>query len=339
MLESDLNAYHRFVRRTTAALRHRCGVGAGARIIVAVSGGADSVALLHALATIAPKRGWELDVAVGHVQHHLRDEAEQDATFTAELAERLRLPYLRADLDLPAKGNVEAGARKLRYAALADMARAFEAAFVATAHHGDDQLETMLMRLMRGASVKGMGAMAWRRALVHGSAVKLIRPMLATDHDTAVAYLRAIGQSWREDHTNHQRTRLRARLRADVLPPLKAIDADIGHKAVRMADHMRDAARLVDQAIDLAADRVVVTGNQASLDRIEARQLPRAALSGLLRRLLIEAGANRDALGQRVLGPIVRAARDGTGGRRRFDVGQGVCVVVTRQNVVIERTP
>jgi len=294
------------------------------------------VALLHALATVAPKRGWHMDIAIGHVQHHLRDDAEQDAAFTAAMAERLSLPYLRADLDLPATGNVEANARKQRYAALAEMARAFEAPFVATAHHGDDQLETMLMRLIRGASVKGMGAMAWRRTIIKGSAVKLIRPMLAVNHDAAIAYLRAIDQPWREDHTNHERTRLRARLRAEVLPQLKTIDANVGHKAVQLADHMRDVARLVEQRIDLAADHVIVDGRARSLDRIEARQLPRAVLAGLLRRLLIEAGVSEDGLGKRALGPIVRAVRDGEGGERRFEVGRQVRVVVTRRSVGID---
>ena len=167
--------HHPLVRAVAEGLRHHCGVREGARLIVAVSGGADSVALLRALAILAPRRNWNLNLAVGHVQHHLRKRgAEADARFVAALAKKLELPFLRADLEppRPAKGNREDWARKERYGALAEMAQAFGASFMVTAHHGDDQLETMLMRLVRGCSVRGLAGMRWRRRLAGSLAAR-----------------------------------------------------------------------------------------------------------------------------------------------------------------------
>ena len=116
-------AHHRFVKAIVWALRRRCGVAPGSKLLVATSGGADSVALLRALAIVAPRRAWRLELAVGHVRHHLRSaaETEQDAQLVSRLADELDLPLLCADLDLsgrgtgPGGGNVEARARRQRY--------------------------------------------------------------------------------------------------------------------------------------------------------------------------------------------------------------------------------
>jgi len=335
-------AHHRFVKAVTSALRHRCGVTAKSRLLVATSGGCDSVALLRALGIIAPRRTWRLDLAVGHVQHHLRDatgDAERDAQFVADLAGQLDLPLLRVDLDLArSKGNVEAIARRRRYQALGEMAQAIQAQFVATAHHADDQLETILMRMLRGASVKGLAAMAWRRRLIDrdsGSTALLIRPMLGADRAAARDFLETLDQPWREDHTNADLSRLRARLRHEVLPVLHEIRADASGKAVELADHLREMARMLGRTVDLAADRVSADAHSVTINRIEARDLPRVVLIGLLRRLLAEAGASKDKLGARTLGPIVRAIRDTQGGQRDFRVAHDVQIIITRDTVTL----
>ena len=112
---------HALVAKVAGALRRRCGLGSalrGAEILVAVSGGGDSVALLRALALLAPRRRWKLHLTVGHVQHHLRDDhqAEGDAEFVRDLAAQMDLPFLRRDIDLSdAKQNLEDAARQARY--------------------------------------------------------------------------------------------------------------------------------------------------------------------------------------------------------------------------------
>ncbi len=233
---------HPFVRRVAHGLRHRCGVGDGAGVVVAVSGGADSVALLRAMHLLAPRRTWHLRLIVGHVQHHLRDDAEDDARFVEQLAATLGLPFARSDIHPQHHGaNVEATARRQRYAALAQIAVEHDAGVLATAHHADDQLETVLMRLVRGTGVAGLRGIAWKRPVSHDepSATAVIRPMLAATRADALTFLGQLQQLWREDHTNADASRLRARLRRDVLPHLRDLHPRVAHHAVALADAVR----------------------------------------------------------------------------------------------------
>ena len=333
-------AHHPFVKVVAEALRRRCGVKKGDRLVVAVSGGADSVALLLALSDVAPRRTWRLELSVAHVQHHLReaqDDAEQDAEFVTQLAKRLNLVFMRADLDLSeCRGNLEAQARRHRYAALGNMAAQFGAEHVVVAHHADDQMETVLMRLLRGASVKGLSGMAWRRRLAPDSLVTLLRPMLAVDRAAVLGLLQDMGQTWREDRTNTDMTRVRARLRQQVLPVLHAIRADAPQQAVRLGEHLRQVARWFDQTIDKAAKDIVSRGRDTTLDRTAARQLPRVVLGAVLRRLLMAAGCRGDKLGHRAMGPLLTAIRDRQGGQRHFKLGTRSHVVVKRDVVLIQ---
>lgn len=356
---------HPLVQAVAHALRRRCRVRPPARVLVAVSGGADSVALLRALHLLASRRGHQLELAVGHVQHHLRDPAgEEDAAFVEALANELDLPTFRADLRLgpavtsPSKPaapprNLEARARRERYRALLTMAEAFETDLIATAHHGDDQLETLLMRLLRGAGVAGLRGIAWRRAIrpgMHEAATSpaagaepmgegppffLVRPMLGATHADALDLLKQFGQPWREDHTNADASRWRARLRRDVLPVLRELRGDAADRAVALADHARDVHRLIETEVARHHERVERDSVSAVVDRGEARLMPRVVLAGLLRRLLGELGVPGDRLGRRTLGPIVRAIRDRVGGTRRFELTQAVRVTVTRAEVTL----
>lgn len=334
-------AHHGFVKAIAPALRHRCGVKAGASIMVAVSGGGDSVALLRALAAIAPRRRWRLQLVVAHVQHHLRGAtAEQDADFTRRLAHQLDLPFVRRDLDIAAQqANLEARARQARYAALCQLAQQHGATFVATAHHGDDQLETLLMRLLRGSSVRGLAAMAWNRRLAPGTDVRLIRPMLSCDRAAVVSFLRDLDQPWREDHTNRDVTRLRARLRRDVLPLLHQSRPDAARKAVQFAQHMRSLHRLLNDAVEQVwTDHVRrdVDGS-ITIDRRPLRRIGEPVLYQLLRRLLIETDLGADTLTRRALMPIINAVCDRKGGRRRFELSENVQVMITRQMLRVGR--
>ena len=334
---------HPFVKAVAYALRHRCGIQRASTpsdaIIVATSGGADSVALLRAMAILTQRRTWQLRLVVGHVQHHLRDQAEDDAKFVADLAAQLNLPMRRVDLDLAqTPGNLEASARRARYQALADMAQQADARHVVTAHHGDDQLETILMRLLRGSSVRGLTGMAWRRKILPRHDCTLIRPMLALDHAKAQQFLNDLDQPWCHDHTNADVSRLRARLRHEVLPPLRDIGHNTPHHITRVTDHLRQANRLIENAIDHAADHVVLRHNPITIDRPKARALPEIVLGGLLQRLLLQAGVGSDQLGRRTLDPIIHAIQDTQGGQRYFQLARGVRVEVTSPIVGIHNT-
>lgn len=243
-------SYLPLVRAAAHGLRHRGGVCEGDHVLVACSGGADSVALLRAMHLLHRRRKWNLALTVAHVQHHLRppEEAEADAAFVEALAGQLGLAYVRRDITPgEAAGNVEANAREQRYAVLTEMAQEAGAGFVATAHHADDQLETLLMAILRGTTAKGLRGIAWQRPLSdetpdgnsEGVGVTLIRPILGATHADAIALLNHLDQQWREDATNLDKSRTRARLRHEVLPVLRELRPSVARKAVELGDTLR----------------------------------------------------------------------------------------------------
>jgi tRNA(Ile)-lysidine synthase len=337
--EHSAAARHPLVKAVAASLRGPCGVvrrsgGPDASVLVAVSGGAESTAMLRAMHLLSRRRGWRLRLVVGHVQHHLRPEAESEADFVASLAEHLHLPMVRRDIAPAAKGgNLEDAARRLRYAALADMAADMgdeaEAGFVAAAHHGDDQLETLLMRLIRGSGVRGLSGMAWRRRLAPGSDTRLIRPMLGVDRATVLDFLRTIDQRWCEDASNADGSRWRARLRRDVLPVLRDLRGDAAAKATAAADHLCEIRRMI------AAQAAALP--QEQLPRDMARTLAPPVLAAWLRRQLRAAGVAADRLGRAKLNAVLRAVRDNAGGVRRFAMGRNMAVRVTRSTIMVTR--
>ena len=163
----------------------------GALVLVAVSGGADSIALLHALALLREPLGWRL--AVAHLHHGIRGAAaDADAAFVERTAKKLGLPVLVERADVPARAqaegiSVEMAARAARYEFFARVARRLRAAAVAVAHHADDQAETVLLRLARGAGPQGLAGM---ESVSRQGALKIIRPLLGVTRSEIVAFLK-----------------------------------------------------------------------------------------------------------------------------------------------------
>jgi tRNA(Ile)-lysidine synthase len=189
----------------------------GARAGVAVSGGADSVALLHLLHRLAQDRGWSLVVL--HFDHQLRGtESDEDRRFVETLAASLALPCFveSADVRAAARGaNLEQTARQLRYRFFAEARQQQALGSVATGHTASDQAETVLMRLLRGASPDSLAGI---RAVNDGW---IIRPLLELARDQVREWLRAEGVSWREDSSNAENCYDRNRLRNEILPLLR----------------------------------------------------------------------------------------------------------------------
>lgn len=203
------------LRHVETNLEQRCGVGRGDRVLVAVSGGADSVALFLLLQDLAPRLRLELHLA--HFDHGLRDSSAADAAWVAELAHTHGVPLYTRRWDTPRPG--EAAARTARHAFLRDTARAHACAAIALAHHREDQMETILLRLGRGVGLRGALGMAWRRT----GQPAFVRPLLECTRDELRAFLTARGADWREDPTNLERGPVRNRLRHEVLPALDAV--------------------------------------------------------------------------------------------------------------------
>lgn len=209
-------------------------------MLVALSGGADSTALLLALwAAKAP-------LAAAHVVHDLRPprQAAADRDACARLCADLGTPFHQAAIGVRDRpGNPEAVARSLRYGALARLAAEAGTAFVATGHHSHDQLETVLLALLRGAGARGLSGIAPSRSI--GDGVSIIRPMLTVSPDDARRICTIAGIAWREDATNRDINLRRNRLRARVLPELLAIKPDAARRAVQAAGLLREADALI----------------------------------------------------------------------------------------------
>jgi tRNA(Ile)-lysidine synthase len=221
----------------------------GMRLAVAVSGGADSVALLRAL--LEARLGLVLSVA--HVHHGIRgSEADADAAFVADLAGRLELPFHLHRVDTPERArqhgeSLEEAARHLRYAWFRTLIEAGSPAAappaetrldaVATAHTLDDQAETVLHRFLRGAWTEGLGGI---HPVVECPPGSIVRPFLDVRRSEIEAWLTAIGQPWRTDSTNRDPAYTRNRIRAELLPALAAYNPQIATQLANLASIARD---------------------------------------------------------------------------------------------------
>src|SRR5262245_10919861 len=191
--------------------------GLGPGVVVAVSGGGDSVALLRVLHQLAME--FALQLAVAHLNHGVRgEEAEEDARFVAELAGRLDLPFDLGCWSPTRSAHFESEARRARYAWLVEVAKARGASAVAVGHTRDDQAETILHRILRGTGLRGLAGIPSRRPLA--DSVTLIRPLLDASRAELRDYLASLGQTYRDDATNADLSRTRSRLRHDLMPKL-----------------------------------------------------------------------------------------------------------------------
>jgi tRNA(Ile)-lysidine synthase len=214
---------------------------AGERVAVAVSGGADSVALLVAMADSRAETGIVLSSI--HVHHGLRGaEADGDAEFVAEIAQRLDVPLCTRHGDVAALAaergqGIEEAARALRYQSFQELLAEHKVDAVATAHTLDDQAETVLMKMLRGAWTEGLGGIAPVVTMKGGS---IQRPLLEVTRAEIVAYLEGRGQPWREDSTNQELTFTRNRVRYTLLPQLREFQPRIAEQLSHMAAVARD---------------------------------------------------------------------------------------------------
>lgn len=293
------------------------------RTLVACSGGADSTGLALALRAAGGLAG------LAHVVHDLRpgEEALADRDWVRGLAAELGTDfYERRVRVMGMAGNVEALARRARYAALAEMAGEAACRWVATGHQADDQFETILMRLARGAGPRGLGGIPGKRGLRGG--VTVIRPCLAVRRAGLAGLCGRAGVEPREDATNADRAFARNAVRAVAAPELERLYPGAVERADELARRMRQMAA----AIGAAAATLEADG---APDRAVLAAAPRAVAHAVLRRAAVRAGAGEDRLGWRTGDAIVTAIRDGRGGERRFAWG-GAAVVVAASVVRIE---
>lgn len=327
------------VRRVVRAWRELTGgTGHGRelarRTLLACSGGGDSCGLVLALWAASSQASDIL--VVGHVLHDLRprDQAAHDAGVAASLAARLSLPFECVEVRVPRHLNAEAAARSERYRALEDIAARQSCTYVATAHHAEDQLETMLMALLRGAGLDGLSAAAPSRAIRPRSRIRLIRPALGVERSDLRRVCELAEQPWAEDATNQDLSRLRAALRTKVVPELMRLRPHAARRAASAADQIRHARALIRQAALLIEHQVGHDGTHRWLRAALARE-PRIVVGELLRRSAMAAGGRGDALTSRALRPLLHAINSHEGHARQFPIG-GVVFTLDRQHLTLQ---
>ena len=191
----------------------------GDRVLIGISGGADSTALAYVLHYLSEGMGLQLHLA--HLHHCIRGaEADEDMRFVHNLAAKLNLPVFTLRRDVPALAaadgvSVEMAARKARLEFFEDLCRRYSLALVALAHNSDDQAETVIMRIARGTGCSGLAGIA---PIQQVGGITLVHPMLTVRHSRAVQFLQAHGLAWREDATNVEEDYLRNRVRHRLLP-------------------------------------------------------------------------------------------------------------------------
>ena len=274
--------------------------------VVAVSGGADSVALLRAL------HACDLSLTVAHVNHRLRgSDSDADEAFVRDLCASLGVPCRVKSVDvalLAGRSNLESTARGVRYGFFTEVATEVSAAWIATAHTADDQAETVLHRLIRGTGLQGLRGIArgkwavgsgqWTEAeKTEGSSsstahcplptVHLFRPLLALTRADVLAHLAALTQPHREDASNADTRFTRNRIRHELLPLLRTFNPDVVSALAHLAEHANEAHEIITGAATdlLAKAERPRAGNAIILDATVLTAAPRALVRAALRLL------------------------------------------------------
>lgn len=340
------------VQQLDHTLHRRALLKPGERVLIACSGGADSVALLRLLHAVNQSNHWHWTLLVAHVDHGLRGKASaRDLAFVRALANSLQLPFFHRRLRLrPSAGTSrvsEETARDARRAALLEMARRVGATAVALGHHADDQAETILMRLLRGCGVEGLAGIVDEATPEAVPAMRLVRPLLGLSRSQLRTYLQELGQTWREDATNASSVYLRNRIRHELLPLLETYQPRIRDTLGRLgehAGHLRSYfSDICQQAIDQGVHRGWLarprrSGRRRTLtaDKAMCRRLPRPVLGRLLQRWIADLGGSVDRLDyeqMRQATEAVLAWRAGT----RLQFSQGILLRIASDRLWLVR--
>jgi len=288
-------------------------------VVLAVSGGADSVALLRGMVSLREQAGPATDqsaLIVAHLNHGLRGaDAEEDARFVADLAARLGLPVEIGRADTAALADaegdgLEAAARQARYRFCLEVAQRHSARYVATGHTADDQAETILLRIVRGTGIRGLAGMPRARPL--SPAVSLIRPLRGFRRRQVAEYRESLGQAFREDAGNQDPRFTRNRVRHGLLPLLaEQYNRRVDEALLRLGGLADEVRQVVDAEADRLRRQCVRDDSSGGL------LIDCAALSGeseyLIREFLIalwrEQSWPRQAMGRREWQALADLAR------------------------------
>lgn len=332
----------RIIQRWRQLIESRGGRSSGEPTMIACSGGADSTALVLALAAA----GAELTLLFAEHDARARSLVQADRDIVEQLARAIDADFVSVPCPTGSATPSENLMRHARYRAIAAEARRRSVRFVATGHHADDQLETMLLALIRGGGPLGMAGMRESRPIDDElPPVHLIRPMLGISREEAESLCLSAGAhrpgtgtpSWAEDHTNEDTAYLRNRVRHEILPLLHALRPGLPGRAARNAEWFRqlgelltDQAKLIDRDARLRAEPEARVWSRSAL----AEALPVVA-GEVIRRAVGEEqqGEGLDRLDGEKLATITAAIGDRVTDPRVFEIGSGIMIRVTAHEV------
>ena len=261
-------------RKVRAYIEKKQLMSPDAKVIVALSGGADSVALLHVLLRLDYK------CEAVHCNFHLRgDESLRDEAFVRDMCHKMGVGLTVADFDTVAyagekKISIEMAARDLRYAFFEKTAAEHGADMIAVAHHKDDVAETMLLNLMRGTGIRGLHGIRPKNGIV-------VRPLLCVERNEIIEYLEGANIGYVTDSTNLKSDYTRNKVRLQILPLMREINPSIVSTLAQTAERMAGAEKIYDKAIEKGKERVMINGN-INLALLTAEPSPEALLHEIL---------------------------------------------------------
>lgn len=252
-------------KKTLSYLKKNPVLKTNSKMLVALSGGPDSVFLLHFFAHIAPE--YNLHLMAAHLDHEWRPDSEKDANFCQELCQSLGIPFVRRKISelgvqLKINGSQEELGRKYRRIFLEQIAKQYGMDSIALAHHADDQRETFFIRLLRGASLTGLTGMK-----VHDG--KYIRPLLSVTKQEILGYLHANSISYVTDPTNESSAYLRNRIRQQIIPSLQACDNRFDTTFFTTLKRLQETEQFVEEQAHKEAE-LVITNNELNLPAFTA---------------------------------------------------------------------
>jgi len=293
-------------------------------VLVGVSGGADSIALLLLCCAVALQQSSTLKVIVGHINHGIRSESDEEQKLVEDLCKKLGVKCVSKKIQVtPMNGSLAAGARKGRYDALAQIATDHQLTHLAIAHHATDQLETMLMALCRGGGPRKLAGMASNRSLT--DEITLVRPLLHATPDELEHLCTLSGVTWCSDPTNTDPKTPRGRLRRDVLPVLRDIWPATDRHAANASVMLQAAADAIDTQARFHVDSL-------EWDRKTLAVVPQEIVATLM----------HNAVGSQTPFETVRtiaaAITDTSTEPREFDCGAHCIVHVTAHEVRVDQS-
>lgn len=312
------------------------------KILLAVSGGADSVAMTVALNNIAPNN----KLIIAHINHNLRGQSSDiDEEFVIDLAKKLNLDIHTRSVDVKSfaarqKLSIETAARILRLKNLVEIARQADCNVIATAHHADDNAETVIHRLLRGTGYRGLAGIHPKKIMQIDTAQStFIRPLLCVTRSEIIEYCTANNLQWRHDHTNDDYAHTRNKIRHLLLPQLQSeCKTQLTRQLSKLSDISQKLIVKVETQAQTAWKNTVTKQDidNVTFDKKTFANLPPIIAVELTRRALVHLGSGQKNLTQLHYKNILQlpAAKHST----KFNLPEGLTASANKQSIILQRT-